>query len=329
MKKISFLLICAIATNTYAQNTVCVDFVQIELIDKIKNYPPTELVPYSADGSNWSLMDVKSKKILTKPIIEWNAVFNPILNIFTKNNCDVTIHSDYSFYATPIELRMEQAALLPESTSIATLEDEGFEVDENGQMTAYSKKYKKDSWDSWNISKAIKHNTKYYAILYKQDYQVLINQKGEEQKDFIFKELKITPYKHKNDALLYVNDFKDKHGFITLSGKKILYNKLMKSPFWHNENFGYSLQHNGQSGSGYTLDSITRSGVLDLTTQKWLIEPQEQYKIYNIIYTSSEKIDDENPKDREKSNIYFLVYEDKNGERFVLDINGKPIKPIQ
>lgn len=320
------MLFCTIVTNTYAQNTYCVDFVQTELIDKIKNYPPTDLVPYSTDGENWSLVDVKSKKILTKPIIEWNAVFNPILNIYTNNNCDVIIHSDYSFYATSVELRMEQAASLPESTSIATMENEGFEVDANGQMTAYSKKYKRDSWDSWNISKAIKHNNKYFAVLYKKEYHALINQKGEEQKDFIFKDLKITSYKHKSDALLYVKDFKDKHGFITLSGKKILYNQLMKSPFWHNENFGYSLQHNGQSGSGYTLDSITKSGVLDLTTQKWLIKPQRKYKIYDMIYTSSEKIKDEkDPKNRDKATIYFLATQ--NGEHFVLDKKGKAIKP--
>lgn len=67
---------------------------------------------------------------------------------------------------------------------------------------------------------------------------------------------------------------------------------------------------------------------MDLTTQKWLIKPQEKYKIYDIIYTSDVEIseeDEENPDFREKVNVFFLATNRK--EFFVLDKNGKEIKP--
>lgn len=66
MKKVLLTLLITLTANVYAQEINCEEFVQTEFINKIKNYKPTDLVPYSTDGENWGLMDVKSKKILTK-----------------------------------------------------------------------------------------------------------------------------------------------------------------------------------------------------------------------------------------------------------------------
>ena len=66
--------------------------------------------------------------------------------------------------------------------------------------------------------------------------------------------------------------------------------------------------------------------MVDLMTQEWLIKPQEKYKIYDIIYTSSEKIKKYDETDRNKATIYFLAT-DKSGQRFVLDIKGNSILP--
>ena len=66
--------------------------------------------------------------------------------------------------------------------------------------------------------------------------------------------------------------------------------------------------------------------MIDLTTQEWLIKPQEKYKIYRVKYTSSEEINEKNIQDRDKVTIYFLAT-DQSGQRFVLDINGNPILP--
>ena len=71
---------------------------------------------------------------------------------------------------------------------------------------------------------------------------------------------------------------------------------------------------------------IKKSGIVDLTTQEWLIKPQERYKIYGIRYTSSERIMEDNDENRHKATVYFLAT-DQSGQHFVLDIKGNPILP--
>ena len=65
---------------------------------------------------------------------------------------------------------------------------------------------------------------------------------------------------------------------------------------------------------------------MDITTQEWVIKPQEKYKIYDIVYTSLEEINFLTARDRNKATVYFLAI-DQSGQRFVLDINGNPILP--
>ena len=84
---------------------------------------------------------------------------------------------------------------------------------------------------------------------------------------------------------------------------------------------GYSVQKDGEN-----TNEIKKSGVVDITTQEWLIKPQEKYKIYRIIYTSSEEIDDRKIENRNKATMYFLAT-DQSGQHFVLDIKGNPILP--
>ena len=84
---------------------------------------------------------------------------------------------------------------------------------------------------------------------------------------------------------------------------------------------GYSLQKDNDD-----IRKIKKSGIVDLTTQEWLIKPQERYKIYGIRYTSSERIMEDNAENRHKATVYFLAT-DQSGQHFVLDIKGKPILP--
>ena len=84
---------------------------------------------------------------------------------------------------------------------------------------------------------------------------------------------------------------------------------------------GYSVQKDGEN-----TNEIKKSGVVDLTTQDWSIKPQEKYKIYDIIYTSSEELKKSDVINRNKATVYFLAI-DQSGQRFVLDIKGKPILP--
>ena len=84
---------------------------------------------------------------------------------------------------------------------------------------------------------------------------------------------------------------------------------------------GYSLQKDNDD-----IRKIKKSGIVDMTTQEWLIKPQEIYRIYNILYTSSEEINIKTADDRNKATVYFLAT-DQSGQHFVLDINGNPILP--
>lgn len=206
---------------------------------------------------------------------------------------------------------------------VKEMDELGFQVDEQGRMTACNKDYK-------YISNPILYKGIYYAIVTYEKYEwpdfdrfkALINQKGKERKGFCFREMDDTYYKDKKsgETILYVEDFEGKKGFLTISGKKKLYGELMNG-IEPSAVLGYSVQKDGEN-----TNEIKKSGVVDLMTQKWLIKPQEKYKIYDIIYTSSEKIDDRKIENRNKATVYFLAT-DQSGQHFVLDINGNPILP--
>ena len=63
MKRILLAVMLFIGVWGFAQNIEKI--IKEQIVDKIKNYKPTDLVPYSKDGKKWALMDVKSRKILT------------------------------------------------------------------------------------------------------------------------------------------------------------------------------------------------------------------------------------------------------------------------
>ena len=191
----------------------------------------------------------------------------------------------------------------------------GFQVDEQGRMTAYNKDYE-------YISNPILYKGEYYIIIIKKDKtNVLINQKGEEKEGFHFKEILDIYYKDREtrENVFYVEDLEGKRGLVTISGKKKLYGELLQEVY--SGILGYSAQKDNEN-----IKKIKKSGVVDLMTQEWLIKPQEKYKIYDIIYTSSEKLKKYDETDRNKVTIYFLAT-DKSGQHFVLDIKGNPILP--
>ena len=310
MKRILLAMMLGIGALGFAQSEE--EIVQKYIIDKIKNYKPTDLVPYSKDGKKWALMDVKSRKILTDFVLSWPSTFNPefMADIdIGKSNYGMVINTNYDILPLVI------ACSIPEWFDVEKTDELGFQVDEQGRMTAYNKDYE-------YISNPILYKGEYYIIIIKKDKtNVLINQKGEEQEGFRFREMDDTYYKDKEsgETIFYVEDFDGKKGLVTISGKKKLYGELLQEVY--SGVLGYSVQKDGEN-----IKKIKKSGVVDLVTQKWLIKPQEKYKIYRIIYTSSEEIDDRKIENRNKATIYFLAT-DKSGQRFVLDIKGNSILP--
>ena len=310
MKRILLAMMLGIGALGFAQSEE--EIVQKYIVDKIKGYKPTDLVPYSKDGEDWALMDVKSRKILTDFVMRIPSTFNPEfmadINI-GKSNYGIVINTNYDILPLVI------ACSIPEWFDVEKTDELGFQVDEQGRMTAYNKDYK-------YISNPILYKGEYYIIIIKKDKtNVLINQKGEEKEGFHFKEILDIYYKDREtgENVFYVEDLEGKRGLVTISGKKKLYGELLQEVY--SGVLGYSLQKDG-----FYSNEIKKSGVVDLMTQKWLIKPQEKYKIYDIIYTSSEKLKKYDETDRNKATIYFLAT-DQSGQRFVLDIKGNPILP--
>ena len=79
MKRILLALMLGIGVLGFAQSEE--EIVQKYIVDKIKGYKPTDLVPYSKDGKKWALMDVKSRKILTDFVLRSPSTFNPDLHV--------------------------------------------------------------------------------------------------------------------------------------------------------------------------------------------------------------------------------------------------------
>ena len=318
MKRILLAIMLGTSVLGFAQSEKQRKIAQKYIIDKIRDYNPTDLVPYSKDGKEWALMDVKSRKILTDFVLLGDSTFNPDLyasiSVGKNKNSHVVISSDYIISELKVvpgpggsyrrEAPIEKDML-------------GFQVDEQGRMTAYNKDYE-------YISSPIMYKGEYYAIISSKEKEgrMLINQKGEEQEGFHFKYFIKTDYEDKEsgETIFYVEDFEGKKGFLTISGKKKLYGELMNNG-WYGGRLGYSVQKDRGD-----LNEVKKTGVIDLTTQEWLIKPQEKYKIYDIIYTSSEELKKIDETDRSKATIYFLAT-DQSGQHFVLDIKGNPILP--
>ena len=318
MKRILLAVMFGIGVLGFAQNKK--NIVKTEIVDKIKGYKPTDLVPYSKYGKKWALMDVKSRKILTDFVLASPNTFNPDIyaDLYGKySEKSEIIYSDY-------RLESEAGSIYP-PPAVQTVDanNPAFQVEEKRKIEVDETKYK-------YILKPILYKEKYYAIATKKDNNdVLINERGEELKGFHFRVIKDKD-KNPNEKIFYVEGFDGKKGFITISGKKKLYGELMNEPRsyvfdqGHQSAFGYSLQNDNVD-----IRKIKKSGIVDISTQEWLIKPQEKYKIYSILYTSSEIMMEDEEYDvtnRNKVTVYFLAT-DQSGQRFVLDINGNPILP--
>ena len=314
MKRILLAVMFGIGALGFAQSEK--EIVQKYIVDKIKGYKPTDLVPYSKGGRKWALMDVKSRKILTGFVLGDPETFKPKLSIDMdfKRYIIGRVDSDYI-----IELESRRETLPPEIgyEKYEKINKPAFQMDETGEITVSNPEYK-------YILDIVSHKGVYYAVVSKKDNSwALINEKGEEQKGFYFKKISNIGYKDKESGedVFNVEDFDGKKGLITILGKKKLYGELMNNFTKYKIVLGYVVQKDNDYP-----DEIKKSGVVDLVTQEWLIKPQEKYKIYDIIYTSSEELKKSDVTNRNKATVYFLAT-DQSGQHFVLDIKGNPILP--
>ena len=133
MKRILLAVMLSIGVWGFAQNIEKI--IKEQIVDKIKGYKPTDLVPYSKDGKKWALMDVKSRKILTDFVLNYSDTFDPEFYVNIDINGleeEMKISSDYMI--RPI---MREMILVPYKASkgVESMEEPGFQMDEKGEMT--------------------------------------------------------------------------------------------------------------------------------------------------------------------------------------------------
>ena len=315
MKRILLAVMLGTSVLGFAQSKKQRKIAQKYIIDKIRDYNSRDLVPYSKDGKKWALMDVKSRKILTDYVLSSPRTFDPTLYSYV----DINGQQEYIRISLDYRVEREPVAIDPPA-AVQTVDpnNPAFQVEEKRKIKVDKAKYK-------YAFEPILHKEEYYAVASKKDNsRALINEKGEELEGFHFEMMEeIIHYKDKEsgETIFYVEGFDGKKGLVTISGKKKLYGELLQDVY--NGILGYIVQKDGES-----TDEIKKSGIVDMITQEWLIKPQEKYKIYDIIYTSSEALNiwRSSVKDRDKANIYFLAT-DQSGQHFVLDIKGNPILP--
>ena len=155
MKRILLAVMLGIGVLGFAQSNK--EIVQKYIVNKIKNYNPTDLVPYSKDGKKWALMDVKSRKILTDYVLNEPSTFNPELNV----NINVgewerkmTINANYDISSLLAVCYVSNRGVL----DVKEIKKLGFQIDEYGRMLARNKEYK-------YISNPILYKGVYYAIV--------------------------------------------------------------------------------------------------------------------------------------------------------------------
>ena len=179
MKRILLAVMLFIGVWGFAQNIEKI--IKEQIVDKIKNYKPTDLVPYSKDGKKWALMDVKSRKILTDFILNEPSTFNPDIYVKIYGESGEESEIIYSDY----RLESEVGLIYPvAAVQTVDADNSPLQVKEKRKIEVDETKYK-------YILKPILYKEEYYAIATKKDNSdVLINERGEELKGFHFRVIK-------------------------------------------------------------------------------------------------------------------------------------------
>ena len=156
MKRILLAVMLFISALGFAQSDK--EIVQKYIVDKIKGYKPTDLVPYSKDGKKWALMDVKSRKILTDFVLNEPSTFNPDIYVKLYGESGEESEIIYSDY----RLESEVGLIYPvAAVQTVDADNSPFQVKEKRKIEVDETKYK-------YILKPILYKEKYYAIATKK-----------------------------------------------------------------------------------------------------------------------------------------------------------------
>jgi len=278
-------------------------------VAKIKKYSPDNLLPYYDKASKkWGFM-TKYGKILTEPLTHNPSDFNINIHnrfyLYNHNGCDISIDlNDYTYRIDNVNSIVDgqrNNALLKGFT-IRTVANTN-EVNQDAEIATYSNIYHK-------IDKPVMYNGKWYAVVTSGNWKRgIIDQDGNTLPNFDFQYnslFLLTDYKgeNNNQHWFYFEDAAKNKGFINLEGETKLKNELLSS--CSIKDYPYSLQ----SGGG-------KSGVFDLRTLTWTIEPQTEFKNFERVLKIGQSYD---------AITYYIVVSDGE-EKYLIDINKNIYKP--
>lgn len=351
------LTLVLFALKGWAQELSCEEKIQTLLIDKVKNYPSNELIPYySEKDGKWGYIDRKSQKKITEPILSEALFFKPDLSFYynfetngEQNGCNGKILSSKEGYKMvdikPAEYQLFQA-MTPDDPSIKKTYKEfvknsipGFEVNDKGVLTYFNSKFYDEQLDAPNILEVYALKNKFYGIVKQvqnnQKTFSVINQKGEVMEGYenlTVYPRKIQQYDSGNDIWFRIETGEEEYVLKSLLTKKSIKEKIRYSPNWENhlQNLGYALL--------WTDDGI---GLMVMLTMKWKIKPAKKNDFNYLHYASLEPMEYNYEKDvfsyrpdltmsaemiqnnRKKANIYI-----ENNERSFYDLNLKKYQPV-
>ena len=323
MKNYLLGLCSFLSVAVWAQNRSCEEKAKTLLINKIKDYPSNQLIPYYSEKDGmWGYFDRKSKRKITEPVLREADFFHPHIHLYfsletngQENGCTGKIMGSKESYRLEnfyeSDYQIYEAMMPPESMVKKTFKDKvnnlvnGFEVDEKGKLTSFNPKFYNEQKDQPNIYDIFQFKGEHYAIVSFKDnngsfYQV-INQKGETFSGF--EKLKNYPhrkqsYTHEEDLWFLIETTENQHIFKSLFEGKQFADTFDNTNNW--ENFGQTI--------GYAIMSTNnKKGVLDLTTMKWKVKPKASNDFWYLNYSSLEPLAINYDKDEYSQNQNIII----------------------
>lgn len=296
----------------------CKKELQIQLVDKIKYYKSTDLLPYYDKKSDkWGFFDKNSRKKITESIFNNAKFFQPNLVLYFDfyngdSYCEAKIlGSNYKIKNVEKQYPKMEMPTSQEvfSNKIINPNILGFEVDENGELKGVAPQYSSKfggKYGSVNIEDIFNYKGKYYAKTFisneNEKYCQIIDQQGNLIKKLdMFADIK-SVYSTDNDVWFFTGNGKKYRLESIFTHKKI--ENITDRIISYDKNLGYAI-----------LKMTNGIGVIDLTTMEWKVFPDTKNDFSKIGFTSMDKLEITNEKiipielvnkNREKANIYII-----------------------
>jgi hypothetical protein len=279
------------------------------------------LVPYYGE-TGMGFLKGKNKKIIIPANYYKLDFFKPNLKGY---------YTDYMYFEIDGQTKAitvsydETFPTMSQPLSMKAESQKGFTV-RNGTIDSYSQLYSFPP-------ELFKYKNEYLATAIIKGKSAVINAKGETLKnlDFNYRQLHIVDIGNDKIWFKYRTE-KNEQGLISITGEKSLVNAVIPNSRSETSQFYTSKDSYAKTKGnyyGYSIESNNElSGVLDLITMKWIIEPQKDVKILEIHYATDVALSTNyDIVDRKKLKFYFLVKKEGRAKKYYMDSKGNEYIP--